>query len=63
MTGAELYELFVAPGITTDEIALMNIKTMAQQVHELREDDPDDDFNMTDQEIAEAILEYAKGDK
>lgn len=60
MTGAELFELFVAPGILPSEILGMDIDVMTQQIHELRQDDPDDDIAMSDNEIAEAILEYAE---
>ena len=63
--GAELFDVYVVSGVTTEEIASMDIELLVQQIHELRKDDraeekPDPD--LTDHEIASAILEYAKAD-
>ena len=56
---SELYDLFVAPGITYEEVADMSNETIRQQVHELRQDDPDDDIDLTDEEIADAVRRHA----
>ena len=53
-----LFDLFVAPGVTAAEIAQMDIETVTQQVGELRE--PGVAENMSDAEIADAILEFAQ---
>ena len=60
MTGAELFDLFVVHGVGTDEIARMSAGILAQQIHELRTEP--DDIDMSNGEIARAILAYAKED-
>ena len=59
MTGAELFDRFVGNGITTNQIAALNVPLIAAQIKELRADEPDT-IEMTDYEIAEAIMEYAQ---
>lgn len=59
MTGEQLFDLFVAPGVTAAEIAKMSVGTLTHQIREMR-DDQDDDILMSDRQIAVAILEYAK---
>lgn len=53
-----LFDLFVAPGVSAAEIAEMDAEMAAQQVGELREADIAPE--MTDVEIAEAIIEFAQ---
>ena len=59
MTGSELYDLFVEPGVTTSEIAQMDLDTMTRHIGELRQSEPDD-LAMSDDAIAAAVLEYAR---
>ena len=67
MTGAELYERFVAPGVDRDDIAAMQITLLAIQIGELRRAEPDNirarafAIVMSDLEIAWAIQDYAAG--
>ena len=61
MNAEQLFDLFVAPGITTTDIAQMDVNTVTQHVAEMRRDEPDD-IPMTDWEIAQAILDYARGE-
>jgi len=63
MTGAELFDRFVVGQATTAEIATADVAdwAYAQQIHEMRESEPDD-IDMSDLEIAEAILAYAVAD-
>ena len=55
-----LYDLFVAPESEAFDIAAMDIKTATQHISELRSSEPDS-IDMTDKQIAEAILGYAQG--
>ena len=59
MTGHELFELFVGGQATSEEIASMDLSTITRQIEGMRQDDPDN-IQMTDKEIAQAILNYAK---
>ena len=63
MTGAELFDRFVGGQATTQEIATANVAdwAYAEQIREMRESEPDD-IDMSDREIAEAILAYAVAD-
>ena len=61
MIGAELFDRFVGNGITTDLIAALTVPLIAEQIKKLRADEPDT-IEMTDYEIAEAIMEYAQND-
>ena len=63
MTGAELFDRFVVGQATTAEIATADVAdwAYAQQIHEMRESEPDD-IDMSDLEIAEAILAYEVAD-
>ena len=61
MNAEQLFDLFVAHGITTTEITQMDINTVTQHIAELRRDESDD-IPMTDWEIAQAILDYARGE-
>jgi len=61
MTGAELFDLFAAHGVTTAEIAAMDVDTVTRHVAEMRQDEPDD-LPLTNVEIARAILDYARED-
>ena len=58
MNAHELYELFVAPGTTYQEIADANMNYLERHVAEMRADEPDD-IDMPDWDIAKAIQEYA----
>ena len=61
MTPEELYDLFVSPHASIEEIAAQNLDTATRQIAELRNDaGRSDGIAYTDQEIAEAILAYAK---
>ena len=55
----EMYERFVFSGADMDAIARMNLGTLTRQVHEMREDDPDED-DASDEAIAMAILAHAR---
>ena len=59
MSGAELFDRFVAHGVGVRDIAKMEPETIARQVGELRHDEPDD-IPMSDDEIARAIMDYAR---
>jgi hypothetical protein len=60
MTPEELFNLFVGDHVIPAEIAGLRLATVARQVGELRRLEPDD-IAMTDEEIARAILEFARG--
>ena len=62
MTGAELFDRFVGGQATAAEIARLDAHITAEQIHEMRESEPDD-IDMGDHEIAEAILQYAIADQ
>ena len=57
--GGELFDVFVAHGVTREEIASMDLETVTQHVREMRTADPDL-LALTDEEIARAILKYAR---
>ena len=57
--GGELFDLFTAHGTTRAEIASMDLATATRHVHEMRAEDVDD-LGLTDEEIARAILKYAR---
>lgn len=61
MSGAELFDLFVGGQTTTEEIAKVGVHVLAYQIQGLRAVEPDD-IPMTDKEIAQAILDYARQD-
>ena len=68
MIGAQLFELFAAPGVTRAEIAPMTLHELTRQIHELREmwvNEPPDNVSddMSDTEIAQAMLDYARADE
>ena len=54
-----LFDTFAAPGVTREEIAVMDIATITEHVAQLRGNEPDS-ILMTDSEIAEAILAHAR---
>ena len=58
MTPGQLFDLFVAHGVTTAEIAEMSGKDIQRHIGEMRAAEPDDD-PITDAEIADAIRRYA----
>ena len=55
----EMYDRFVFSGADMPAIAAMNLGTLTRQVHEMRQDDPDED-TASDAEIAIAIITHAK---
>ena len=55
----EMYDRFVFSGADMVAIAAMNLGTLARQVHEMRQDDPDED-DASDEAIAMAILTHAR---
>ena len=57
-----LYDLFVASEAEALDIAGMDIETATQHISELRSCEPDS-IEMSDEQIAQAILEYAQGEK
>jgi len=57
----ELVERFVAASADMSEVAAMNVDVLAQQIAEMRAAEPDD-MPMTDREIAQEILDYARED-
>jgi hypothetical protein len=59
MNPGQLFDLFVGGQTTTGEIAAQDLGTITRQIRELRQSEPDG-INMTDAEIAQAILEYAR---
>ena len=59
MNREQLFDLFVAHGTTREEIAKMNINTITRHIAEMRRDEPDD-ILLTDEQIAEKILSYAR---
>jgi hypothetical protein len=59
MTCEELFDAFVGGQTGVDEIAAMDLETVARQIGELRANERDD-IGMSDREIAEAILKYAR---
>lgn len=60
-TGAELFDIFVAHGVTTAEIAAMDADIMTLHVKQMRQDEPDD-LPLTNEEIARLVLDYAQAD-
>jgi len=60
MTGEQLFDLFVERSRTPAEVARMSVRAVERQVREMRASEPDD-IPMSDREIAQAILDYAKG--
>ena len=59
-TGSELFDMF-ANDVTTGLIAQVGVTDdVVAQIHEMRQDEPDD-WELTDREIAEAIVVYARG--
>lgn len=58
MSQENLFDLFVGGQASVQDIAPMDVDTIAAQVGEMRADDPDD-IPMTDHEIAQAIHDYA----
>jgi len=60
MTGEQLFDLFVEHSTTTAEVARMSVRAVERQVQEERASEPDD-IPMSGREIAQAILDYAKG--
>jgi len=58
MSGPNLFDLFVGHGVTTEEVAAMDVATIAAQVGEMQADDPVN-VAMTDMEIAQSIHDYA----
>lgn len=59
MTGEELFDRFAAHIVTPQEVAAMDLAIVTDQISEFRLIDPDD-IPMSNAEIAQAILEYAK---
>lgn len=59
MTPSELFDLFVGGQADTTDIVQLDLATATRQIHELRQDEPDD-IQMSDEQIATAILDYAK---
>jgi hypothetical protein len=59
MNGSELYDLFAADA-TMEDIARMDVTTeVVDQIRELRQSEPDN-IDMTDEEIAAAIVKFAR---
>jgi len=58
----ELYDRFVAHGVTTEEVARMDLHKVGHQVRELREE-PDEYPNLSCAGIALKILSYARADR
>lgn len=58
-TGANLFDLFVAHGVTTAEIAAMDVDMMTLHVGQMRQSEPDE-LRLTSEEIARLILAYAQ---
>jgi len=58
----DLFERFVDDSVSYDEIARMEIDKITIQIGEMRQEEPDK-INMSNREIAAAILEYAKGNE
>jgi hypothetical protein len=54
----DLYDLFVAAGVTYEEIEAMDPETITRQVAELRSENPDD-LDLTNDDIAQMIVRYA----
>jgi hypothetical protein len=61
LDGEELFDLFTAQGVTREEVARLDLATVTLQVGQMRDADPFDDLEATDEEIAQAILEFAQG--
>ena len=59
MTNEELFDRFVAHGVTTAEIAPMDPADLTRQIAQMRGDEPDS-LHMTSAEIAARILHYAQ---
>ncbi len=55
---SELFDRFVEKSVTAAEIAAMDVAVLTRQIAEMRADEPDD-IDMTDAEIAKAILSVA----
>jgi len=57
MTGEELFDIFCGGQVSKAEVAEMRLETVYQHVYELRQED--DDIDMSDHQIAVAILTFA----
>ena len=58
MTGEELFALFIADGITTEEVAVTDFGDLMRHIAERRQQEPDD-IGLSDMEIAMRIQDYA----
>ena len=59
MENSELYDRFVAPGVTYLDVSQMGIVTIERQIAEMRQDEPDN-IPLSDTEIAQRIIWYAR---
>lgn len=57
-TSSDLFDLFVGHSTTVAEIAAMDENDIERQIHEMRQDEPDD-LELTDAEIADGIYRFA----
>ena len=57
--GEELFDLFVAHGVSTLEIISGGLTNLHRQIGELRREEPDK-FTLSDSEIANMIWDYAR---
>jgi len=55
---SDLYDMFVAPGVSYDDVAGMSGAEMERQIAEMRRDNPDD-VPMTDDQIAQEVHRFA----
>jgi hypothetical protein len=61
MTGSELFDLFMASHVNPSEVALMDLDAISIKVRDERQRVPElAALMMTDREIGQAILDYAR---